>query len=89
MGRAIAVSRRRGGSGWCVKESWWRPVIAVTGERRLKTCSYCTFNSDRMLINTHSLHSHCTHVGVKPDWIQIHLNPLREVVSIWVEVNPV
>ena len=29
MVRAIAVSRRRGGSGWGVKESWWRPVIAV------------------------------------------------------------
>ena len=23
MGHAIAVSRRREGSGWCVKESWW------------------------------------------------------------------
>ena len=51
MGRAIAVSRRRGGSGWCVKESWWRPVIAVTGERRLKSCSYCTSNPDQMIIN--------------------------------------
>ena len=85
MGRAIAVNRRRG-SGWCVKEIWWRPVIAVTGERRLKSCSHCTSNLDQMLIN---VHSHCTHVGVKPDWIRNHLNPLQEVVSIWIEVNPV
>ena len=42
-----------------------------------------------MRINVHSLRSHCTRVGVKPDWIRIHLNLLREVVSIRMEVNPV
>ena len=28
--------KRRGGSGGCVNESWWKPVIAATGERRLR-----------------------------------------------------
>ena len=39
--------------------------------------------------DVHSLRSHCTCVGVKPDWIRIHLNLLQEVVSIRMEVNPV
>ena len=44
--------------------------------------------SNRMHIIEHSLRSHCTSVRVKPNWIQTHLNPLREVVLIRIEVNP-
>ena len=54
-----------------------------------KACSHFTSNQDWRLIIMHLLHSNCTRVGVKPDWIRIHLNPLREVVSIRIEVNPV
>ena len=58
-------------------------------KERVKACSHCISNPDRMHINVRLLRSHCTHVGVKPDWIRIHLNPLQEVVSIQIEVNPV
>ena len=41
-------------------------------------------------LTVHTAHAWVsTCVGVKPDWNRIHLNPLREVVSIWIEVNPV
>ena len=82
-------------SGFCsISQECLAPCMAymcrLPANWKYLLCSYGLFTQHLQSgSDAHSLHSHCTRVGVKPDWIRIHLNPLREVVLIRIEVNPV